>query len=94
MTVNELTLLTIYKVSASNGEARGGVKSIEDILGISKEEMKSKLSNFDAILSEISKLPKEAIEAILSTANFIMKADAKIDSNELAIVSQIEDLLK
>jgi len=94
MTVNELTLLTIYKVSASNGKARGGVKRIEEMLGMSKEEMESKLSNFDAVLSDISKLPKEAIEAILSTASFIMNADGKIDPNELAIISQIEDLLK
>ena len=93
MTVSEITYLIIYAVGAADGKLGGGAKRITGLLNITQDEIEAKISNIDNIINEISKLPKEAIESILSTANFIMIADGKIDENEQAIVSKIEALL-
>ena len=95
MTVNELTLLTMYAVAAADGNTGAGTQRIvPQLTGMSLEEVENRVINKgDEIISEISKLPKEAIEVILSVAKFMMHADGIVDSREQEIVSKIENLL-
>jgi tellurite resistance protein len=90
MTVKEITLLTIYKMASADGKIGGGANRIKDILGLSDEELNQKLEN---LVDEYSKLSKETKEAILAVAEFIMKADGKIDSNEEELFNKMASLI-
>jgi tellurite resistance protein len=90
MTVKEITLLTIYKMASADGKIGGGANRIKDILGLSDEELNQKLEN---LVDEYSKLSKETKEAILAVAEFIMKADGKIDPNEKEFFNKMASLI-
>jgi tellurite resistance protein len=90
MTVKEITLLTIYKMASADGKIGGGANRIKDILGLSDEELNQKLEN---LVDEYSKLSKETKEAILAVAEFIMKADGKIDPNEEELFNKMASLI-
>ena len=90
MTPKEIALLTIYKMAAADGKVGGGAGKIKDMLGLSDEEFNQKL---EILLDEYRKLPKEAKEAILGIAEFIMKVDGKIDPKEEELFNTMSSLL-
>lgn len=90
MISKEIALLTIYKMALADGKIGGGANRIKDILGLSDEELNQKL---DSLLDEYSKLSKETKEAILGVAEFIMKADGKIDPNEEEFFNEMASLI-
>ena len=95
MNVQDLTLLSMYAVSAADGKiGKASSRVTPELTGLTIKEIEEKLESFDNIVVEISKLPKEAIESILASARFIMMADNVIDPNEEVIVNKIADLLK
>lgn len=90
MTPKEIALITIYKMAAADGKIGGGANKIKDILELSDEELNQKSENF---LDEYKKLSKETKEAILGVAEFIMKADGKIDPKEEKLFNQMASLI-
>ena len=90
MTSKEIALLTIYKMAAADGKIGGGAEKIKDILGLNEEEFSQKLG---ILLDEYKKLPKEAKEAILGVAEFIMKVDGKIDPKEEELFNKMASLI-
>ena len=90
MTPKEIALIAIYKMAAADGKIGGGANKIKDMLGVSEEELNQKAENF---LDEYSKLPKEAKEAVLGVAEFIMKVDGKIDPKEEKLFNQMASLV-
>jgi len=90
MTPREITLLTIYEMAAADGKIGGGAGKIKDLLGVNEEEFNQKL---EKLLDEYKKLPKEAKESVLAVAEFIMKADGKIDTKEEELFNKMSSLI-
>jgi len=89
MNAKEISLLTIYKMAAADGKIGGGAGKVQAMLGLSDEEFNQKLDN---LLEEYGKLSKDAKEAILGVAEFIMKVDGKIDPKEEELFNKMSFL--
>jgi len=95
MSINEIVLLTIYAVESSDGKLQGELSNvIPYMLNIPKEAIEEKIGNYENISKELKKYPKEAIEAVVSIAKFIIHADGTTTTDERNIVNKLKELLK
>lgn len=95
MNMNEIVLFTIYAVAAADGKPGGGAsKIVPSLLNMAEEDIQDKVKNFDLIVDEISKYPTEAIEAVISIADFIIIADKKIEKSEEDLINKLEKLVQ
>ena len=92
MNIKEMTLLSIYKMSAVDGKIGGGAKRVSKLLDLSTNELEQKLDT-ETFLHNFNNLSKDSKEAILATVEFIMNADGHIDNNEIVLFNKMSNLL-
>lgn len=95
MSINEIVLLTIYAAESSDGKLQGELSNvIPYLLNTPREEIEEKINNYDSIINELKTYPKEAIEAVISIAKFIIHADGTTTTEERDVVNKLKELLK
>ena len=95
MSINEIVLLTIYAAESSDGKLQGELSNIIPyMLNIPQEDIENKIKNYDSIINELREYPKEAIEAVVSIAKFIIHADGTTTTDERNIINKLKELLK
>ena len=95
MSINEIVLLTIYAAESSDGKLQGELSNvIPYLLNTPKEDIDTKINDYDSIINELKTYPKEAIEAVASIAKFIIHADGTTTTDERNIVNKLKELLK
>lgn len=95
MKIDEIVLLVIYAVAAADGKLGNEASRIVPyMLRTAEEDIQAKVANFDEILDELKKYPKEAIESVISVARFVMHADGIAEESELDLINKLRALLK
>lgn len=95
MSINEIVLLTIYAAESSDGKLQGELSNIIPyLLNIPQEDIEEKIKDYSTVTDELKEYPKEAIEAVISIAKFIIHADGTTTTDEINIVNKLKELLK